>query len=104
MPQAQFQRRSFNEDTSLENEYENEQEQSSTTQSILDKYRNFRTRSQRPPYTKANTTKIINENVGDKVNHTINDKSKVTPDDYDNNDVSMNDDNINYLDTVQLDL
>ncbi|CAH2107835.1 unnamed protein product [Euphydryas editha] len=89
MPQTQFQRRSFNEDTSLDNEYDNEQELSSTTQSIVDKYRNFRTRSQRIPFTKVNTTKTIKENAGDKMNHTQNDKPKDTLDDYDNDDKNL---------------
>ncbi|XP_050342559.1 neurotrophin 1-like [Nymphalis io] len=87
-PQALFQRRSFNEDTSLNSDLFDsgqENESSTTTQSIIQKYRNFRTRSQRIPF-KINTTNPIKEHARDNkiTNHTQNDKPKdITLDDYD---------------------
>ena len=62
LPQTMMQRRSYIHDTSDE-EFDTGTQESTTTQSIIQKYRDLRNRSQRIPYTKQNTTKTNDKQI-----------------------------------------
>lgn len=85
LPQTQMERRSFTEDTLDDDMFDTGTKESTTIQSIIQKYRDLRNRSQRVPFTKINSTKLNEKTTQDKTNNTqINDNLKAYSFDEDN--------------------